>query len=107
MTGFNLSDLRHWVGVKREFLSVVQSNARYVSIDETPLKNSHYRWSWNNSLLGLVWSGGCVNTIVLNSPDDPQGPFDPQEKLVLKRYLKFDEKFKSIDLGIESCQEKL
>ena len=88
MTAFNLIDLRHWVGVKREFLAAVNSDDRYVSINRTPLRDSHYRWSWNNPLLSLVWSGECVNTIVLNSPDDPQGPFNPREKLVLKRYLK-------------------
>jgi hypothetical protein len=103
--GFNLADLRYWVGVKSEFLVAMNTDARYVSIDETPLKDSHYRWSWNNSLLSLVWSSPCVRTIILNSPDDPQGPVDPREQLVLKEYLKYDSFFRKVDPTIKGCGE--
>jgi hypothetical protein len=104
MTGFNLSDLRHWNDVKREISRAIESEEMFLSIDDTVLSNSHYRWSWNNSLLSLVWAGDCVNTIVLNSLGE-EGPIEPREKLVLKRYLKYDAKFRSIDPDIETCRE--
>ena len=99
----NMPRLTAWAGVKSEFLSVISSEARYVSIDETDLRDSHYRWSWNNSLLSIIWSGGCVRTIILNNPDDPQGPVDHRKRLVLKRYLKYDSYFKTIDPTIREC----
>ena len=103
MTAFNLSDLRYWDAVKREFLTVVDSDARYISIDETALRNNHHRWSWNNPLLSLVWSNRCVRTIVLNSAEDPPGPVNLQENLVLKRYLKYDNYFRRIDPDVAVC----
>jgi hypothetical protein len=105
MTGFNLADLRYWTGVKQEFLAVLNSDARYISIDDTILRNNHYRWSWNNPLLSLAWSSPCVRTIVMNTPGDPEGPINPRERLVLKRYLKYDEYFKKIDPTINVCDK--
>jgi hypothetical protein len=103
MTGFNMSDLRYWIDVKEEFLRVGSSEARYISIEDTSLHDSHYRWSWNNSLLSLVWSSPCVDTIVLNGADDPQGPINPREHLVLRRYLKYDSYFLTVDSDISVC----
>lgn len=105
MICFNLADLRNWIGVKQEFLKIVDSDKRYIFIDETPLSDSHYRWSWNNSLLSLVWSGTCVSTIVLNTPDDPQGPIDPRKRLILTRYLSFDRYFTTVDPTISVCDK--
>jgi len=110
MTVFNLYDLRNWNLVREEFLRVIETEKMFVSIDDTLLADQtldlrHYRWSWNNSLLSLVWSKDCVRTIVLNSPDGPQGPFNPREKLVLKRYLQYHEKFNSVDVESEKCKE--
>jgi hypothetical protein len=104
MTVFNLSDLRYWNGVKKSFLVMIDSDARFVSIENTPLRDSHYRWSWNNSLLSLVWSGQCVKTIVLNESGGPQGPVDPRNQVVLKRYLKYDSYFKLVDPDISVCE---
>ena len=103
MVGFNLFDLRNWIHVKQEFLIEINSDARYRSIDDTRLRNSHYRWSWNNSLLSLVWAEPCVRTIILNSPEGPQGPVDPRERVVLKRYLKYDSYFKVVDSELVEC----
>jgi hypothetical protein len=110
MTLFNLYDLRHWNEVREEFARVIESEEMFVSIDDTPLGDEdldirHHRWSWNNSLLSLVWSGGCVGTIVLNSPNGPQGPFDPRKTLVLKRFLYYDSRFRSIDSTVRTCQD--
>jgi len=111
MVGFNLYDLRHWNAVKKEFVALSSSEQRFINIDETALADPslelrHHRWSWNNSLLSLVWSDDCVRTIVLNSADSPQGPFDPRKQLVLKRYLEYDERFRDIDTGIRTCSKK-
>ena len=103
MGGFNLADMRYWSDVKEEYQVVINSNVRYVFIEDTPLKDNQYRWSWNNSLLSLVWSYPCVTSIILNTEGDPQGPVNPTEKLVLKRYLKYDRYFTGVDPGITVC----
>ena len=108
MIAFNLYDLRHWNNVRDEFASIRNSGEMFVAIEETALGDNqldlrHHRWSWNNPLLSLVWAQGCVRTIMLNEPDGPQGPFDPQKTLVLKKYLKYDPRFKAIDPSVEVC----
>jgi len=111
MVSFNLYDLRHWNEVKNEFVELSRSEQMFINIDETALADPslelrHHRWSWNNPLLSLVWSGGCVRTVVLNSEQGPQGPFDPRKELVLKRYLEYDNRFLDIDTGIRTCSKK-
>ena len=111
MVGFNLYDLRHWNEVKKEFVELSSSEQMFINIEETALADPslelrHHRWSWNNPLLSLVWSGGCVRTVVLNSEQGPQGPFDPRKQLVLKRYLEYDERFRDIDTGVRTCSKK-
>ena len=106
MTLFNLYDLRNWNNVRDKFAQVLRSDEMFVLVDDTALGEDdlrHYRWTWNNPLLSLVWSGGCVSTIVLNNPDDPQGPFDPRQRLVLKRYLSYDDRFRSIEPIVTTC----
>jgi len=110
MVSFNLYDLRHWNAVKREFVELSNSGQMFINIDETKLADPslelrHHRWSWNNPLLSLVWSGGCVRTVVLNSEQGPQGPFDPRKQLVLKRYLEYDKRFRAIDSGVRACSK--
>jgi len=108
MIGFNLYDLRHWNEVKNEFVELSSSEQMFINIDETALADPslelrHHRWSWNNPLLSLVWSGGCVRSVVLNPK---QGPFDPRKELVLKRYLEYDERFRTIDSGVRTCSKE-
>ena len=111
MLGYNLSDLRHWNEVKNEFVELSSSGQMFINIGETALADPglelrHHRWSWNNSLLSLVWSGGCVRTVILNSEKGPQGPFDPRQELVLKRYLEYDKRFRTIDAGVQICTKE-
>jgi len=108
MTLFNLYDLRHWTAVRAEFWKAAASSEMFLPIDQTPLGDGnlelrHHRWSWNNPLLSLIWAGGCVRTIVLNNPHGPQGPFDPRDRLVLKRYLKYDASFQAVDPTVTTC----
>lgn len=110
MITFNLFDLRNWNSVREEFLSVIKTDKMFVSVEDTLLADQtlnlrHYRWSWNNPLLSLAWSKDCARTIVLNSPNAPQGPFNPRQQLVLKRYVRYHESFRSIDVEIRTCQE--
>jgi hypothetical protein len=111
MVGYNLYDLRYWNEVKNEFVELSRSEQLFIAIEETALADPrlelrHHRWSWNNSLLSLVWSDGCVRAVVLNSEQGPQGPFDPQKNLVLKQYLQFDKRFRAIDGQIRECSDK-
>ena len=110
MIGFNLYDLRHWNEVRVEFAKLANSTEIFIPIEETALADPqrdlrHHRWSWNNSLLSLVWSDGCVRSVVLNPEKGPQGPFDPREELVFKRYLEYDKRFRTVDAGVRICSK--
>ena len=102
----NAVDNSKWTDVRTEISTVVAAEGTFLSIEDTKLAKNQHRWSWNNSLLGLVWSYPCVNTIILNGEDHVSIPFDPRRRLILKRYLRYSPTFKSIDQDIRLCAEE-
>ena len=95
-----------WIAFKNEVQRLLENKTGYVPLENTKLLSDPYKdvkWSHNNTLLGLVWSYPCVNAILLNEEDGPQGPLNPRERLVLKRYLAFDKQFLQADDGISIC----
>ncbi len=84
--------------------AVVTTGRGYIAIEETDLGNSPYRWVWNNTELGLVWSAPCVKAILLNQRDVHWEPFNQHETLVLKHYLQYDDFFRSVDKDISTCK---
>ena len=79
-----------------------QELGMFVEIENTALKDSHFRWSWNNSFLSLVFGGPCIQRIVLNG-DEGNWAYDPRKEVILKRYLRYSDRFQTIDRDIELC----
>lgn len=100
----NIHNAKNWNDFRHQVIQVVETRRGYVPIEETELKDNPYRWPWNNTELGLVWSAPCVKAVLLNQPGLHWEPFDPHKTLVLKNYLQYDEFFKSVDQGITTCQ---
>jgi len=94
--GANAIDQRNWWVVRAEMkraISVTEEGT-FLSISETRLSHNHHRFTWNNPLLGIVWSAPCVRAIILNSPEEISWePFDPKSILVLTDYVKYSKKF--------------
>jgi hypothetical protein len=103
MAAGSLQSLKNWNSFRTQATEIVGTHRGYVQIEETALKDSPYGWTWNNAQLGLVWSAPCVKAILLNQRDVKWEPFDPREKLVLKRYLQYDDAFRGMDKNIRSC----
>ena len=107
MTGYNLSDMKNWSGVKGEFKRLVAQEEGYVRLENTSLwKDPYkdYRWDWNNTLLGLVWSYPCVKTIILN-PEDAYVPVNLRVELPLQRYLQYTDSLRMVDNKAKACEE--
>lgn len=100
----NVHNAKNWDDFRHQVIQVVETHQGYIPIEETRLKDNPYRWPWNNTELGLVWSASCVKAVLLNQPGLPWEPFNPHETLVLKNYLRYDEFFRSVDKGIATCQ---
>lgn len=100
----NLRFSGDWYNFRSQVVDIVTTNKGYIPIEETVIKDSPYRWSWNNPELGLIFSYPCVNAILLNSPNTKGEQFTPREKLILKDYIRYDDFFKYVDEDIKVCQ---
>ena len=105
MVAGNLYNAKNWNNFRRQVIQLVKTHQGYIPIEETKLKDNPYRWSWNNTELGLVWSAPCVRAILLNQHDGAWEPFNPRETLVLKNYLQYDDFFRSVDKDIRICNQ--
>lgn len=100
----NLYNAKNWNNFRHQVIQLVKTHQGYIPIEETNLKDNPYRWPWNNTQLGLVWSAPCVKAILLNQHDVHWEPFNPRETLVLKNYLQYDDFFRSVDKNITKCK---
>lgn len=99
----NLRYSNDWNSFRQQVVQTVINGKGYIPIEKTVIKNSPYGWGWNNTELGIVWSYPCVKAILLNSSTIDWEPFDPRKKLVLKKYIRYDNIFKNIDKNIALC----
>lgn len=107
MTGYNMADTRNWSEVRGEFKRLLAQKEGYVPLEKTNLWRDpykDYRWDWNNTLLGLVWSYPCVNVVILN-PMDAYNPVDLSTELPLQRYLRYTESLRVIDNAARPCSK--
>lgn len=103
---FNTLDTQRWTAYSSEMKKIISTNDGYLSIDETTLKDDpykDYRWDWNNTLLGIVWSYPCVRSIIVNSDSEAVFPFNPKKGLILKRYVGYVEEFWEVDKSFQVC----
>ena len=102
----NLFDQGNWLSVKVDMKKITEEapEGTYIDVGETRLKDNHFRYTWNNSLLSVVWSFPCVRAVILNSPTETGWqPFDPKKTAILKNYIKYSKKFTNLVGEIKRC----
>jgi hypothetical protein len=92
-----------WVEYRRSFRSVLEARRGYVAIDDTPIAHNRQRWAWTAPLLSVLWSRGCVRTVVLNQPGLAFEPFDPYRELPLQRYVAYAPPFAAASPNAAQC----
>ena len=97
---FTITD---WEDFRQQFIHTLNTQQGYIPMNDTSFHNSPYRWGWNNPLLSLVWSGSCVNSIVLNPSGEHWTPLNPKERLILKEYIRYHSFFKKVDSTVHTC----
>ncbi|MGB3296062.1 MAG: hypothetical protein WBB01_24015 [Phormidesmis sp.] len=101
----NLRFSGDWKNFRNQVTEIVTVEGGYIPIEETAIQDSPYRWSWNNSQLGIVLSYPCVKAVLLNDPETKWQPFNPREELILKRYVSYDTFFSRVDNDIAVCEQ--
>ena len=106
MIGFNLKDLSNWVNVKNQMQTILlaENGREFISIEDTVLKDNHYRFSWNNPTLSLIWSYPCVRRIITNGDAfSDWEPFNPKKTIPLKEFLMYERGLSKIDPRAKLC----
>lgn len=91
-----------WKNYKQDFVKVLNSNTGFINLEKTNISNNPYSWFWTNSVLSVLWSHECVNSIVLNKAGVFE-PFDPHEKLILKEYVNYTHSFDNLNFNVSFC----
>jgi len=93
-----------WLRYRVAFERVLRQNAGYVPIEQTPLRKNRYHWGWTSPILSVLWSGGCVRTVILNPSNTPWEPFDPKRSLPMQSYFLFSEPFRAAASQARACE---
>ena len=85
-----------WIEHRARFQTFLQEHSGYVTLDKTTrrfLNQNSAAWGWTWPLMSILWSDGCVRTIVLNHEKRSWQPFDPRESLPMQDYVDYDDAF--------------
>lgn len=104
ITTGNIKFSEDWREYREEFKTTLLQNTWFVPIEKTNLMNGTGYWSFTNPYLSLVWSEGCVRSIVLNDSGHRTFPIDPYKGLLLKDYIKYNSCFFTIDSTAIPCK---
>ncbi len=102
----NLHFSSNWSNFRKQVMDIVITNDGYIAIEDTAIRDSPYRWEWNNPGLGVIFSYPCVRSILLNGHNVIWEPFNPHEKLVLEKYIGYDSIFSSVDKSMTVCKRE-
>jgi hypothetical protein len=78
-----------WRDFRHDFVAALVTHSGYVPLDDTSIADNPQRWWWTTPLLSILWSRGCVRTIVLSRPGQSWEPFDPRNELPLQMYVTY------------------
>jgi hypothetical protein len=92
-----------WREFRRSFVSVLETHSGYVALDDTPIAHNRQSWPWTTPLLSVLWSGGCVRTVLLNRPGVEFEPFDPYGQLPLQGYVAYAPPFAAANPNGARC----
>ena len=101
----NILNTLKWNQFRKEVLNILQTENGYILNKDTSLVKSEYKWSWTMSQLSVVWSRGCVKTIILNDSSISWEPFNPLKESILASYTCYNDKlFKLFSSNTSLCK---
>lgn len=83
----NILNTMKWNQFRHQVINVLQEHKGFIHVEDTPIATSPYSWFWTNSLLSVVWSNGCVKTVILNGENIGWEPPVPPQEFILKSYV--------------------
>jgi len=99
----NLSYSRSWGAFKDQYSITLRENKGFIPVNSTNLATNSCQWFWTHPVLSILWSNGCVNTIVLNEERWSSFPYYPRSRLYLKEYLLYSPVFQQVDESVLFC----
>lgn len=87
MSFTNILNTIQWNKYRHKTINILQTQSGFIPIEETFIRDSKYIWSWTNSELSVIWSKGCVKTIILNENKIGWEPYNPLHNKILTSYV--------------------
>jgi hypothetical protein len=104
LVGLNLADTRNWYQFKSRYQELLSSITESIALADTDLPKFRQHWSWNNTLLSIVWSEGCVGPLINNSLSPGHWePSAPPMRFRLVGYTCYSSEWELSDSAICSC----
>lgn len=100
----NLYGTWQWSQFKSQMTEILIARDGLVPIESTDLNGSLLGWPWNNAQLSVVWSQGCVRSILLNADGAAWQPAGPPQTFRLKEYLCYTAEFQQYDPTLCLCE---
>jgi hypothetical protein len=99
----NIYTTLQWAQFRDQMRFLLAENEGMVPIETTVLERSSQRWRWNNEQLSVVWSDGCVRSVILNEEDGRWQPKGPPEAFRLREYSCYTSEFLRYDPSLCLC----
>mgnify|MGYP001816968835 CR=1 FL=1 len=103
MVSVNVASTMGWRSYRADMLAVLGGNTGMVPLEGTILASSRHRWSWNNKQLSVIWSDGCVQSVVLNERGVRWQPKGPPDYYPLRNYSCYGAFFRGYDPDLCPC----
>ena len=99
----NIFSTLQWSQYRSQMQAVLKQENGFVKIEATHLYQAPQRWGWNNDQLSVIWSNGCVGTIIQNAEKVAWEPKGPPERFRLKNYSCYTAGFSRFDSELCTC----
>lgn len=103
----NILNTMQWKKFRNKTIDILQSHSGFISLKDTSIRHSRYRWSWTTPELSVIWSKGCIKTIILNADGIGWEPYDPIQHPILTQYVCYDDKLLFSDTSICKCYDNI
>ncbi len=99
----NIFNTTQWNQFRHQVINVLQEHSGFISNKDTSLKGSAYRWYWTMPELSVIWSEGCVKTIILNADSIGWEPYNPTQHPILISYTCYSDKLLFSNTSLCKC----
>lgn len=103
MVLFSVKTTFGWRDFRSEMQLTLKNNQGVIPWTDTKLGTSPYSWRWNNTQLSVIWSNGCVRSVVENKKSSRWEPKAPPEEFPLRDYTCYSADFLQFDRSLCPC----